>query len=206
MVNTLPLVNTLPIKYFTPVEWATGVLQEPVVLLCDHAYLERKAASNALELLNRWAEPTCPDAWVQTLSHVAQDETAHLYTVSRLITKRGGALPRSHKNHYANDLRGLVRVGKGKLDILDRLLVSALIEVRSCERFLVLAGASKDAELKHLYHSLFASEAGHYKTFLSLAETVMERDAVEARWDDLLEREAEIIQAQPKGARVHSGM
>jgi tRNA-(ms[2]io[6]A)-hydroxylase len=197
--------QTFPLAYQTPALWATTVLAEPMALLSDHAYLERKAASNALDLLNRWAEPTCPDTWVQTLAHVAQDETAHLYSVSRLIAKRGGVLPRSHKNQYANDLRGLVRVGKGKLDILDRLLVSALIEVRSCERFLILAETAEEAELAHLYKSLFASEAGHYKTFLNLAETVTDADVVAARWSELLEREAEIIQAQPKGARLHSG-
>lgn len=199
--------SDLPLRYHTPNTWALRVLAEPLALLNDHAYLERKAASNALELLNRWAEPVCPDAWVQTLSHIAKDETAHLYTVSRLLSKRGGSFQRTHKNQYATDLRSLVRTGKGNLEVLDRLLVSALIELRSCERFLLLAeAATEDAELHQLYDGLYASEAGHYTTFLHLAATVIEPEAVEARWSVMLGREAEIIESQPVAAKLHSGM
>lgn len=195
----------LPLRYATPEHWTACALQSPLELLCDHAYLERKAANNALELLNRWTEPTAPAQWTVTLAHLAQDETAHLYAVAQLIARRGGALPRMHRNPYANALRSAVRMGQGKFELLDRLLVAALIEARSCERFFLLGEAATDKDLQQLYRSLFASEAGHYKTFLNLAETLIEKEAVEARWSDLLDLEASIIQAQPMQPTLHSG-
>ncbi|MFQ3597710.1 MAG: tRNA isopentenyl-2-thiomethyl-A-37 hydroxylase MiaE [Chloroherpetonaceae bacterium] len=197
---------SLPLKYHTPREWAVQVLEKPIALLSDHAYLERKAATNALDLMNRWVDARSSEQWVLTLSNIAKDEAAHLYTVTKLIAERGGKLQRTHKCQYANDLRMLVRIGKGNLEVLDRLLVSALIEVRSCERFLILGEVAAESDLKHLYKSLFASEAGHYKTFLKLAETTAPTHIVAERWEELLEKEAEVIQAQPVGASMHSGV
>jgi tRNA-(ms[2]io[6]A)-hydroxylase len=95
-------------------------------------------------------------------------------------------------------------MGQGKYEILDRLLVSALIEARSCERFHLLADTAQDPELQQLYRNLFASEAGHYKTFLTLAETVVAPPILEARWHDLLYLEAELIQTQPEQPTLHS--
>jgi len=197
---------SLPLKYHTPKEWASQVLEQPIALLSDHAYLERKAATNALDLMNRWVEVRSSEQWVLTLANIAKDETAHLHAVTKLIAERGGKLQRTHKCQYANDLRALVRIGNGNLEVLDRLLVSALIELRSCERFLILAETALESDLKHLYKSLFASEAGHYKTFLKLAETTARKSIVEARWEELLEKEALIIQAQPVGIALHSGV
>lgn len=205
MTEQLTLPADLPLRYATPSHWAMRVLESPLELLYDHAYLERKAATNALDLLNRWAEPACPHQWVQTLSHLAQDETSHLYVVSQLIARRGGTLPRTHRNPYASALRRTVRMGQGKHEILDRLLVSALIEARSSERFWLLAETACDQTLQHLYRSLFASEAGHYKTFLRLAEMVMDHHTVVVRWQELLCLEADIIQAQPIQPTLHSG-
>ncbi len=197
---------SLPLKFQTPKDWATEVLKHPIALLSDHAYLERKAATNALDLLNRWVDVRTSEQWVLTLSNIAKDETAHLYTVTKLIAERGGKLQRTHKCQYANDLRALVRTGKGNLEVLDRLLVSALIEARSCERFLILGEVASEPDLKHLYKSLFASEAGHYKTFLKLAETTATARVIESRWEELLEKESEIIQVQPIGVALHSGV
>ncbi|MDW8436785.1 MAG: tRNA isopentenyl-2-thiomethyl-A-37 hydroxylase MiaE [Chloroherpetonaceae bacterium] len=195
----------LPLKTQTPKAWAERVLENPLALLCDHAYLERKAASNALDLMNRWVDSRSSEQWAMTLSNVAKDEAAHLFAVAKLISERGGKLSRAHKCRYASDLRALVRAGKGNLEVLDRLLVSALIEARSCERFLILAETATEPDLKRLYESLFASEAGHYKTFLKLAETTASVDDVEARWEEMLTGEADIIAAQPVGFALHSG-
>src|SRR5207253_3136259 len=129
----------------------------------------KKAAANALELLNRWPEPHCPADWVATLAVVAQDEAAHLALVCRLLAQRGGQLARMHKNPYAQELRRLVRNGKGTHELADRLLVSALIEVRSCERFELLGRFAQDTELSKLYAGLCRSEFNHYKVFLRLA-------------------------------------
>src|SRR5581483_4790040 len=159
----------LPLHVQTPDRWAAQVLAHPLALLNDHAYLEKKAASNALELLNRWPEPKAPRGWATTLAGIARDEASHLAAVCRLLHQRGGKLERVHKNPYANALRSLVRKGQGRKEIVDRLLISALIEARSCERFEVLARALTDEGLAALYLGLFTSEMKHYRVFVRLA-------------------------------------
>src|SRR3954468_18497016 len=147
----------LPLRYATPPAWAMAVLAAPLELLNDHAHLEKKAAANALEMLNRWPEPSPPENWVAAMTAVARDEVEHLAVVSRLLARRGGRLTKQHGNPYASALRVLVRNGAGRSEVVDRLMVSALIEARSCERFKLLADAvSEDRELQKLYRGLWA--------------------------------------------------
>src|SRR4051812_5041256 len=196
----------LPLRYVTPVQWATDVLSTPLALLNDHAHLEKKAATNALELLNRWPEPSPPENWVAAMTAVARDEVEHLAVVTRLLARRGGRLTKSHANPYAADLHKLVRRGHGTHELVDRLLISSLIEARSCERFNLLASACTDPELAKLYKGLWASEHGHYLSFLQLAEEIQPADVVAKRWDEMLEAEAGLIQEQAAGPRMHSGV
>jgi tRNA 2-(methylsulfanyl)-N6-isopentenyladenosine37 hydroxylase len=201
-------VEALPLHSRTPLEWGRAVLAEPVSLLIDHAFLEKKAANNAMELMTRWPGEWLT-GWVETMTSVARDEAAHLAQVVRLLARRGGRLERTHKNAYANELRLLVRKGQQPGEVLDRLFVSALIEARSCERFAVLAAVSaegeRDAELAAFYHALYASELGHYKVFLQLAYKVSAKDVVDARWQQMLASEAQILARQEPGPRIHSG-
>lgn len=197
----------LPLRYSTPAHWAAAVLQKPRELLNDHAHLEKKAAANALELLNRWPEPTPPENWVAAMTAVARDEVEHLAVVTRLLARRGGRLTKSHANPYASALHLLVRKGLGTEELIDRLMISSLIEARSCERFKLLGQASdNDAELQKLYRGLWASEHGHYLTFLQLAEQIESPRYVASRWEQMLHAEARVIAAQPPGARMHSGV
>lgn len=198
-------VQALPLRYLTPSSWAPHALKDTFALLSDHAYLERKAASNALELLNRWPEPEYPEDWTTSLTAIARDESMHLNTVMKLLRKRGGRLERLHRSTYAADLRGLVRKGKNRDELVDRLLISGLIEARSCERFALLEKACTDEDLKNLYESLGASEFGHYTVFLKLAAKVRPAETVEERWQELLGQEAEIIQRQSLAHGIHSG-
>src|SRR3954452_4362924 len=146
---------SLPLRFETPPDWARGVLSHPLELLNDHAHLEKKAATNALELLNRWPESSPPANWVAAVIAVARDEVEHLATVSRLLARRGGRLTKSHSNPYANALHALVRKGRGTEELVDRLMISSLIEARSCERFKLLADAVEDdKELGKLYAAL----------------------------------------------------
>jgi tRNA 2-(methylsulfanyl)-N6-isopentenyladenosine37 hydroxylase len=187
----------------TPPEWGCAVLADPIALLIDHAFLEKKAANNAMDMMTRWPGEWLP-GWVETMTNVARDEAAHLAQVTRILTRRGGRLCRIHKNPYANALRAMVR--KGEIgDTLDRLLVSAMIELRSCERFSVLAATSQDPELAAFYNALYSSELGHYKVFLKLAQKGAGKAQADARWREMLEAEARIIAAQPPGPRIHSG-
>lgn len=199
-------MKTLPLRSRTPALWAKSVLADPVALLNDHAYLEKKAALNVLDLLNRWPEGGDAGSWIDALAGVARDETQHLEQVSGLLAKRGGCLQRTHKNPYAADLRKLVRAGRGNEELADRLLVSALIEARSCERFDVLARTAEEPDLGGLYKSLGASEFGHYAVFVRLARLALPGNAVEARWQWMLDREADILARQPLGPRLHSGV
>jgi tRNA-(ms[2]io[6]A)-hydroxylase len=179
------------------------VLEDPIALLADHAALEKKAAMNALELLARWPEDAYP-GWVEAMTGIARDETNHLSRVTRLLARRGGALERGHSNPYAKDLRALVRRG-GTGETVDRLLVSALIEARSCERFSVLAQASTaDEELRSLYQQLFSSELSHYNIFVKLARRA-DPSKADMRWNQLLREEALILARQEPGPRIHSG-
>jgi tRNA 2-(methylsulfanyl)-N6-isopentenyladenosine37 hydroxylase len=214
----------LPLHYRTPDTWAALPLSNLPALLSDHAYLERKAASNALELLNRWpvfapqatwgatpGKPAAPDftppeTWTTTISAVARDEANHLNAVIKIMRRRGWDLERLHRGKYPGDLRTLVRLGKGPHEVLDRLLVSALIEARSCERFGILARVCADRELAEFYGGLYISELGHFKVFKQLGEAVLSVDEVDRRWEQMLEAEARIIQDQPAGVGLHSGI
>jgi tRNA-(ms[2]io[6]A)-hydroxylase len=196
-------VESLPLCSRTPLEWGNQVLKDPLALLGDHAMLEKKAAANALELLARWPDEAYT-GWVEAMTSIARDETNHLARVTRLLARRGGQLGRGHSNPYAKDLRALVRRG-GTGETVDRLLVSALIEARSCERFSVLAEAAKgDDELHALYHQLFSSELGHYNMFVKLARKA-DPNRADMRWNQLLREEAGILARQEPGPRIHSG-
>ena len=140
------------------------------------------------------------------MTAVARDEVEHLATVCRLLARRGGRLTKQHSNRYASDLRALVRQGTGPAELVDRLMVSALIEARSCERFKLLADVCPDKELAKLYRGLWASEHGHYRTFIQLAEQIQPEKLVANRWDEMLDAEADLIAKQPPGPRMHSGV
>ena len=196
-------IDALPLHSRTPIEWGRAVLADPVSLLIDHAFLEKKAATNALELLTRWPNDWL-EGWVEAMTGVARDEVGHLAQVTRILLGRGARLDRFHKSPYANALRQLVRKG-APVELLDRLLVAALIEIRSCERFFVLSCAAADAELAGFYRMLYSSELGHYRVFLNLARRFTEAVPLEARWQQMLAAEAEILAQQDPGPRIHSG-
>jgi tRNA 2-(methylsulfanyl)-N6-isopentenyladenosine37 hydroxylase len=194
------------LKWRTPDAWAEGVLRDPIALLSDHAYLEKKAAANALELLNRWPAGQFSHRWSRALSVVARDEAAHLEMVIQVLARLGGPLERSHSNPYAQALHALVRRGRGNDELVDRLLVAGLIEARSCERFDILSRKSREPALARLYRNLTRSERGHAAVFLDLASTVRPPGAVRRRWEQLAEQEAEIMNAQEPGTGLHSGI
>lgn len=206
MQQTAPIPEAreqLPLAWWTPEGWADAVLADELALLADHAQLEREAARNALRLMRR--APSDVDAlqWTVRLNGVARDEVGHLGAVAARLADRGGELPRGFSNPYASDLRGLVRTGQGRQEVADLLLVSALIECRSCERFAHLAATGHD--LAGFFGSLMASELGHHRLFVTLAGWVVGEEAAATRWGQLLAAEGEIAAAQPPGPRIHSG-
>lgn len=197
------VTTQLPLTWWTPLGWAATVLGDERALLADHAQLEREAARNALALMRRAPGHVDVLTWTSRLTGVARDEVGHLGAVVSRLADRGGELPRGFSNPYARDLRELVRPGGGHDEVVDLLLVSALIECRSCERFAHLAAT--DHELAGFFGSLMASELGHHRLFLTLAGWVSDGDAVTERWTWMLDREGPIAAAQPPGSRIHSG-
>ena len=196
------------LRWTTPPAWGEQAVLDLAALLDDHAHLERKAASNALELLHRWpseSKNAVAHHWTAVLTGVALDEVEHLAAVTRLMARRGGVLSRTHRNPYASALRDMVRSGR-RGELVDRLLVCALIELRSFERFELLAGSIRDDVLVRLYRRLAISERGHYAVFLELAGNVASEPEVMDRWDEMLGAEAVIMAAQSPGPRMHSGV
>lgn len=188
------------LRWRTPGRWAAEVLADPLGLLADHAHLERAAAANALALVRNFPDDVEPDRWVGRLAGVARDEIEHLAEVNRQLARRGGRLPRGHHNPYAQGLRREVASGTAD-ELCDRLYVSALIELRSYERFQLLACAGH--ELSPLYAELEASEAGHYRLFLQMARSA--GGSVE-RWGRWLDVEADLARRQEPGSRIHAGV
>ncbi|MEK9728304.1 MAG: tRNA isopentenyl-2-thiomethyl-A-37 hydroxylase MiaE [Candidatus Margulisiibacteriota bacterium] len=198
-------ITELPLKLKTPLKWAEAAITEPLELLNDHAHLEKKAATNAMDMLNRWPTSSPPNSWIANMIHVAKDEVEHLQVVNKILERRGGLMSKSHKNNYATLLNGLIRMGQGHSEHVDRLLVSALIECRSCERFAMLAKVteSKDSELNYLYSELWRSEHGHYAVFLEMAKLITS-ESVPNRWEWFLDHESQIMMAQPFSYTMHS--
>lgn len=197
-------MNEYPLQLLTDPQWAITVLTSPLELLNDHFHLEKKAATNALDMMGRWQGMEVPIRWFKLMSSIAKDETDHMKLIARLVAKRGSTCSKLHVNPYAKALNKRIRLGSAKNELIDRLLISALIEIRSCERFELLSRHSHDAELAKLYHGLWGSERGHYLQFLEAASWVLPATAVEARWNELVTEEAQVMRSQSPGPRIHS--
>lgn len=175
-----------------------GDLREAMI---DHAWCEHKAASNAMSIIVRYPEHT---ALVQELTRIAREEMEHFGMVVQRIEARGWQLTPERKDHYVNDLLAFVRKdGSREERLVDRLLFSAMIEARSCERFKLLSEVSTDADLRTFYRELMESEAGHYATFIGFARSVAPRLDVDERWRAFLAFEATVVAGYGKQATIH---
>ncbi len=182
--------------------WVKNVVESNIEeLLTDHAFCEQKAASNAITLIVQ--NPNLSDL-VQEMALLVQEEMDHFKRVHDIILARGFVLGRERKDNYVNELRKFVVIGGGRtVQLVDRLLFSAMIEARSCERFKVLSENINDEELSVFYHELMISEATHYAMFIRLAKKYCEDIDVDARWKQCLAFEAEIIQNYGKTETIH---
>jgi tRNA-(ms[2]io[6]A)-hydroxylase len=141
---------------------------------------------------------------VSELLKIVKEEVAHFEMVHELILKRGGVLGRERKDDYVNELyKFMKKDGSRTQSLVDRLLFSAMIEARSCERFRVLSENIKDKELATFYRDLMISEAGHYTVFIGFARKYGKDIDVDQRWKDWLEHEAKIIQNYGKKETIH---
>ena len=188
------------LKLPTDPRWANiaeGNLEE---ILTDHAWCEQKAASNAIMLITMLPEFT---EITTELIKIAKEELDHFEQVHEIIKARGWVLGRERKDSYVNDLFKFMKPGNRKHIIVERMLFAAMIEARSCERFRLLSEELKDKELATFYRNLMVSEANHYTMFLGFARQYGDKKEVDAKWQKLLEYEAEIMANLGKKETVH---
>jgi tRNA-(ms[2]io[6]A)-hydroxylase len=171
-------------------------------ILVDHAWCEQKAASTCVSLIIQYPDQ---DKLVEMLTPIVTEEWSHFERVLNELKKRGFGLGPSRKDEYVDRVKGILKKGGGRNEqLVEKLLMSALIEARSCERFRLLWKEISDEGLRQFYYELMVSEAGHYKNFLSLAKEYMDADKVMERWREILREEGEIVKTlQVRGDRMH---
>ena len=180
--------------------WLQRAIAHTDDVLIDHAHCERKAAANALNLLGRY--PDHPELQEPMLA-LAREELEHFELVLAILRERDVGMVAQSPSGYQAQLFGQVRKGAPH-KLVDLLLVGALIEARSCERFRLLSEHHPDAHLRQTFRSLLESEARHYGIFIRLAEQQAPREEVRVRLQELAEAECGILQNLPPIARIHA--
>ncbi len=191
----------LGLKLPTDPRWVSIVEENIDEILTDHAFCEQKAATNGISMIVNF--PEYPEL-VKEMIALVKEEMEHFGMVHDFILKRGGVLGRERKDTYVGELMKFVRKGFLRhIVLIDRLLVSALIEARSCERFRLLSLNIQDKELAKFYHELMVSEATHYTMFIKLAKKYAGDEDVDARWQQFLVFEAEVIAKYGVAETIH---
>ena len=193
---------TLGLELPTDPRWINIAEENIGEILVDHAYCEQKAASTGISLIVQFSEK---EKLVETLTAIVAEEWSHFQRVLLELKKRNYKLGMKRKDEYVEGLTTILKKG-GSRDqmLLEKLLMNALIEARSCERFKILWKNIPDKDLSDFYYELMVSEAGHYKTFLQLAKHYIPEEQVDARWRELLEQEAVIVKNLTiRGDRMH---
>lgn len=189
----------LPLRIHTSEEWLQVVMSDFDEFLRDHADCERKASAQAISLVSRFPDMA---ALCEPMITLAKEELQHFHEVYRILQKRGSTWKQSGKDEYVRMLVAWARHGDRE-HLLDRLLISSVIEARGCERLRMVAEALSDSDLKSFYMRLAKEEAGHYRVFLRVAEQYYESSEIEDRMNSLLDHEAKVIAAVPIRAAVH---
>lgn len=183
--------HVLGLELPTDPRWVNIAEKNIEDILVDHAYCEQKAASSCISLIILHPDQ---DELVDMLTPVVAEEWSHFERVLEELRKRGMKLGPQRKDEYVERLMKIVKKGGSRPEqLVEKLLLNALIEARSCERFRLLWKEIKDEELSKFYYELMVSEAGHYKNFISLAKRYLAPEKVESRWREMLQQEAEIM-------------
>lgn len=194
--------NILGLQLPTDPRWvnlAEILLEE---ILTDHAYCEQKAALTCISLIQKNPDK---ELMVEELSPIVTEEWGHFRMVLAELKKRGLKLGRQRKDVYVNKLIQFQKKDGGPDErFLDQMLIMALIEARSCERFKRLSEGMEDEYMRNFYRKFMESEAGHYTLFITLAEHYIEKSIVRKRWAMWLEYEKELMNSQEvRGDRIH---
>ena len=194
-----PIEAFLPCR--TPVAWVRAAVANLELLVIDHANCEKKAAATAISLMHRYTEnPTL----LHKMSRLAREELRHFEQVLSIIERRGFDYVPISASRYAQGLRDCVR-SQEPYKLVDTLLVGALIEARSCERFAALV-PFVDEELADFYQSLLKSESRHFQDYLKLAEQLLPPVEISARLTVLKQVEQQLIESSDAELRFHSGI
>jgi len=194
--------NILGLQLPTDPRWVNLAEKSLTEILSDHAYCEQKAATSCISLIQRYSDN---EKLVDDLSPIVTEEWGHFRMVLAELHKRNLKLGRQRKDEYVNELLKFEIKGGSEEDrLLDKLLICALIEARSCERFKRLSEGLNDEYLRNFYRRFMESEAGHYTLFIELAETYIEKEKVRTRWRQWLQYEGEVMQQLTlRGDRMH---
>jgi tRNA 2-(methylsulfanyl)-N6-isopentenyladenosine37 hydroxylase len=190
-MSTQPTKTILRLQLPTDPRWVNIAEKNIEEILVDHAYCEQKAATSGISLIVKYPDKT---RLVEEMTDLVAEEWSHFERVMAELKKRGYGLGRNRPDEYVVELSKHIRKGGlRERQLMDHLLVNALIEARSCERFKLLWKNLQDEELQKFYYELMVSEAGHYVSFVKLAKEYMPVEVVDARLKELLEIEADII-------------
>lgn len=194
--------HVLGLELPTDPRWVNIAEKNIEDILVDHAYCEQKAASSCISLIVNFPEK---QRVVEALTPVVAEEWSHFERVLDHLRKRGFHLGVQRKDEYVEQLQKIVKKGGSReQQLVEKLLINALIEARSCERFRLLWKEIGDEELSKFYYELMVSEAGHYKNFIKLAKEFQKEELVEKRWREILTQEAEILKnMKVRGDRMH---
>ena len=194
--------NILGLQLPTDPRWVDLASISLEEILTDHAYCEQKAATSCISLIQRYPEK---EKLVEELSPIVTEEWGHFRLVLAELNKRNLKLGKQRKDAYVNKLITFQVKGGSEEDFfLDKLLIFALIEARSCERFKRLSEGIDDKYLQNFYRRFMESEAGHYALFIELAETYIDKEKVRRRWNEWLAYEARVVvDLEIRGDRIH---
>lgn len=194
--------RVLGIQLPTDPRWVNMAEMSLEDILTDHAFCEQKATTSCISLIQKYSDRPL---LVEKISPIVSEEWSHFRLVLKELDKRGLKLGLQRKDEYVNRLLKFVRRGITPDELLlDRLLVCAMIEARSCERFRLLSLNINDESLRSFYHKFMVSEAGHYRLFIDLAEHYLGKERAQERWKECLAFEAELVaQLEPRADRMH---
>lgn len=194
--------NILGLQLPTDPRWVDLASISIEAILTDHAWCEQKAASTCISYIMRFA---AYPRLVEELAPIVTEEWGHFRLVLAELHKRGMQLGQPRKDLYVNGLMEFeVKGGHPDDRLLDKMLLMALIEARSCERFKRLSEGLEDEYLRKFYRRFMESEAGHYRLFIELAEFYLPKDKVRTRWQEWLRFEAKLVQEMEiRGDRIH---
>ena len=192
----------LGLKLPTDPRWVNLAEMTLEEILTDHAYCEQKAATSCISLIQSYPEKI---EMVEALAPIVTEEWGHFRLVLAELKKRNLQLGKQRKDEYVNALMQFEQKGGSRENhLVEKLLVFALVEARSCERFRLLSLHLADEKLKEFYHGFMVSEAGHYRLFIDLANTYGVPEKVKSRWQEFLDYESEIMKTiTPRGDRMH---